>query len=803
MKEATVQCLQERPEVEDTLTEIVDLDESGSWAFDDLDCDSGEFGYLVSRSFVEEADGGYQLVDREATREALQADLSADSGQNDSEDASSESFDGIRRRVREANTGFYGSVAVGFLLLFLVRIINYQSVFRDGRVVAVGNDPYYYRITAEELLAASPNPFAFSEIADILGGQATGEPLTHVLGWWLMMLVGGSDASGLVVAWFPVVSALVVGLLTAWIALVVTNDERVTALSVLFFAVMPSHALYSGIGFFDHHPFDYLWLAIMAASLVLIARNLAAAESVRDHLASYQTWIGGVVFGIACAAAMLSWNGSPLLLIGVGFYALLLPASEVRTAESPLLASLPIMSGLALAGLLTHLIHSSAGWQEAAVVYAPVVVLIGALGVALAAEAASRFYPDPRVVLGGVVGVGVASFVGLQAIAPEIFARYRDRFTGSLLGREGAVETLPLISANFNIPFGPVHPYGWFVFFAVPALVYVSWRCVKDHDPRWLVLVSYAWAFLGLSMIQARFLAEFSPFAAVFTAVGVVGLLANRGLIDSLSCFEDRPRIRAQPVGGFQNINNGLYISFSLVVILTLAIIAIPSAVGPLAIEDGEYEAAAWVENDLDDRDSEEYVLSRWGRNRMYNYIASDGKNGKSYWYARATYEDFLNSEDPDEWYGQFENRVGYIVVENQGGSAENVETIELTTYGQLVLTFGSATEAMDGIAHFRLVHATEDRRQFVYRPVPGATINGTAEPGETVVVKTDVEVSGESFTYDRRTTATENGTYNVTVAYPGEYELPDGTSLEITEEDVEQGTRKEIRDIEQQSTES
>ncbi|WP_336327066.1 hypothetical protein [Halovenus sp. HT40] len=801
MREATVQCLQERPEIEDTLETIVELDEEGPWAFDDLDCDSGNFGYLVSREFVEEAGGGYRLVDREATRAALQMDLSADTEPTDSEEESSEIVDGIRQRVQEANTGFYGSVAVGFLLLFLVRIINYQSVFRDGRVVAVGNDPYYYRITSEELLAASPDLFAFSEIAEVLGGQATGEPLTHVLGWWLMSLAGGADASGFVVAWFPVVSSLVVGLLTAWIALVVTNDERITVLSVLFFAVMPSHALYSGIGFFDHHPFDYLWLAVMAASLVLVARNLAAAESVRDHLTSYQTLIGSVVFGIACAAAMLSWNGSPLLLIGVGFYAVLLPASEVRTEESPLLASLPVMSGLALAGVLTHQIHSSAGWQEAAVVYAPVVVLVGALGVALAAEAASRFYPDPRVVLGGVVGVGVASFVGLQAIAPEIFSRYSERFTGSLLGREGAVETLPLISANFNIPFGPVHPYGWFVFFAVPALAYVSWQCVEDHDPRWLVLVSYAWAFLGLSIIQARFLAEFSPFAAVFTAVGVVGLLTNRGLVKPLACFGDRPRIRARPVGGFQNINKGLYISFSLVVILTLAIIAIPSAVGPLAIEDGEYEAAAWIENDLEDRDSEEYVLSTWGRNRMYNYIASDGERGKSYGYARSTHEDFLNSEDPDEWYGQFENRVGYVVVENRGGSIDNYQTAELTTYGQLVLTYGSATQAIDGVAHFRLVHATEDRSQLVYRPVPGATINGTAEPGTSVVVKTDVEVSGGSFTYNRRTTATENGTYNVTVSYPGEYELPDGTSLEITEKDVEQGARKEMRESEQQST--
>lgn len=795
MEDAVVQCLRERPQLRETLENIVALDEDRAWAFDDLDCDSGDFGYLVSRSFIEEDGSGYRLVDRDATRRALRRDLSEESA--DTETESDEGQTGqrpgrVRERLAETNTGFWGSLGFALALVFLVRIINYQSVFREDHILSTGNDPYHYRHWVDQLVAESPGLFSFSEIAGVLGGRAeAGEPLTYTLGYWLSSLAGGSDAVGDVFAWFPVASALVVAVLTGWMALAVTNDERIAVISVLSFAVMPSHALYSGIGFFDHHPVDYLWLAIMAASLVWLARDLSRKASAKAHVTNPWSWVAAAVFGVACAASMLSWNGAPLLLIGVGLYAALRPISEIRTKDSPLLTSLPLVVGLGFATAITHAIHTSAGWQEPAVVYAPLIVALGAVAVSGLAEAADRFYPDPRAVLAGVIGVGVAGILGVRTVAPEIFTRYSQRFSDSLLGREGAVETVPLISANIGLPFGPVHPYGWFVFFAVPALAYVSWKCLDEHRPRWLVLVSYAWAFLGLSMIQARFIGEFSPFASIFTAVGLVGILASRDLLRPLDCFSTRERARAQPLGGFSNINAGLSVSLLLVVALLLGVIAIPSAVGPLAYEDSEYESVAWIEDDTETRDGEEYVLSRWGRNRMYNYIVSGG--GNTYGYAQANYEDFLNSEDPDEWYNRFENRVGYIIFPNQGGAESAPDDARLTTYGQLFYKYGSATEVMDGVGHYRLAYVTESGLRRVYRPVPGATIEGTTEPGATMTVSTDVTVSGESFTYTRRTTATDQGAFNVTVSYPGEYSVDGSGNVSVSDEDVEQGNRVQL----------
>jgi dolichyl-diphosphooligosaccharide--protein glycosyltransferase len=801
MEDAVVQCLRERPQLRETLENIVALDEDRAWAFDDLDCDSGDFGYLVSRPFIEEEGSGYRLVDRKATRRALQRDLSEESETTDSEPSNGQAgqlSEGVRERLGEANTGFWGSFGLALILVFLVRVINYQSVFREDHILSTGNDPYHYRHWVDQLLAESPGLFSFSEIAGVLGGRAaSGEPFTYTFGYWLSALAGGPEAVGDVFAWFPVASSLVVAVLTGWMALAVTNDERIAVISVLALAVMPSHALYSGIGFFDHHPVDYLWLAIMAASLVWLARDLDRSASARSHVSNPWVWVVAAVFGLACAASMLSWNGAPLLLVGVGLYAALRPISEIRTTDSPLFTSLPLVAGLGFATAITHTIHTSAGWQEPAVVYAPLIVALGAVATSGLAEAANRFYPDPRAVLAGVVGTGGAGILGVKTVAPEIFARYSQRFSDSLLGREEAVETMPLISTNIGLPFGPVHPYGWFVFFAVPALGYVSWKCLDEHRPRWLVLVSYAWAFLGLSMIQARFMGELSPFVSVFTAVGLLGILTSRDLVRPLDCFSARKRGHARPLAGFTNINTGLSVSLVLVFALFLGIIAIPSAVGPLAYDDSEYESAAWIEDDAETRDDEEYVLSRWGRNRMYNYVVSGGGNG--YRYARTHYEDFLNSEDPDQWYSRFENRVGYIIVPNQGGEGSATDNVRLSAYGQLFFKYGSATEVMDGLGHYRLAHVTESGLRQIYRPVPGATIVGTAESGATVTASTDHTVAGESFTYARRTTATEQGQFNVTVAYPGEYSVDGSGNVSVSDEDVEQGNQVRLAEAEQQ----
>ncbi|WP_436903789.1 hypothetical protein [Halovenus halobia] len=73
VEQATRSFLADCPEHEETLKELHDHEQdAGSWAFADTDLDSGTFGKLVSREFVENApDGNYRFADSAAVGAAL------------------------------------------------------------------------------------------------------------------------------------------------------------------------------------------------------------------------------------------------------------------------------------------------------------------------------------------------------------------------------------------------------------------------------------------------------------------------------------------------------------------------------------------------------------------------------------------------------------------------------------------------------------------------------------------------------------------------------------------------------------
>lgn len=783
--EATKMVLDERPHLRDTLELIVDLDQDGPWTFEDLDIDSGNFGYLVSKPLVKSVDEGYQLTDREATIAELTTNTESYSTESSIRDFVATSSN-LRDKLQFASPLFLIALTLSLWILVLTRSLIYQTVFRENHVMLPGNDPWHYRYWVDQLLAADFGVFAFSDIATHLGGRNEGEPLTYTIGWWLTVLFESNpETSGVTVALLPLLSTLIVGLLVAWMAHTVTNDERITVLAVLALAINPSHGLYSGIGFFDHHTIDYVWVSVMAAALVWLGLLQHKTNSDSDFLRHPHTWIATMVFGISTVSAMLSWNGAPLLLLGVAFYAVFHAASVVRIPHSPTLTSIPLMSGLLLATGIGHLMHTRAGWQEPLAIYAPLIVLVGVIGVTLLSEVVDRTYAHPGIVFGiaGLTGVGV--IVGLYQLAPDLYDRLYIRITNHLFGREWIAESRLLISTDMSLLFGPVDHHGWWVFFAIPALVVVALSLREQHDPMWLVLAGFFVSFFLLALRQVRFAGELSPFASIFAAVGIIWAFSRVNLVNELRCFTPRQPRRFTLRATDRTINQTVYLSFGLVLIFAIGFIITAGVAGTVAIDDEEYEAAVFIEGHADTHDDEDFVLSRWGRNRMYNYIVWGG--GDTYGYADRNYEPFLNSHEPDEWYqDDFQNRVGYLVIENLHIDSDVVE--RRTTYAQLFLFNGSATTETDGVGHYQLLHRTETNQQAIYQLVPGAVIDGTTDPNEELLVRTEVELDSGSFTYIRRTTANETGDYAVRVGYPGEYETSDGEMVTITDTDIAAG---------------
>lgn len=809
---ATEQLLDEKPGLADTVEQLIAIDEDGPWTFEDVECDSGTFGELVSRDFVQEMDDGYRLVDREGVERALAGEGLPDEATDDSGiEVGYQTYrmrEGVRARLAGARNrvsaieweldhrrSFLLSVTVALAFLVVMRTVLYREVFRGEHIVLPGNDPYHYRHWVDQLLHRDVGLLDFGTVGETVGGDT----FTFVLGWWATTIFEGSpDQSGFVIAWLPVVLTVGVGILTAWMALVVTEDERIAVTSVLALAVLPSHAQYSLLGFFDHHPIDVLWIAIMAAALVWLARD-AERQSLGAHLNSARTWLVAGIFGVTTALAMLTWAGAPLILLGVALYAVLRAVSDVRSTASPLLAALPLIAGLLLASVIAPAFYLEFAWSERAVAFAPAIVLAGTIGVTGIAELVDRQVGDPRVALGGTVAVGIASIVGLQRLAPSIWDRYVDRFWDSLIGREGIAETRGLLDVSYLLDLGFLQQFGFLLFFLLPALAYVSWRCVHEHEPMWLVPVSFAWAYFALVCIQVRFANEMAPFASIFAAAGIFWALQWANVSRPLAPFGDRSRLRLQIRQSLRRPNRTVYVAFVLVIVLTIGIFFTVVSMGVLTIDTDEYEAASYIAAETEG--NEEFVFSRWGRNRMYNYFAWGG--GDNYGYAQENFLPFLQDDNPDGWYETLTtpdrgvDEVSYIVID------ERQQADPLTTYNQLFVEYGSSftydtqlgpdTGQTAGTGHYRLVHKTTHDTQAVFELVPGATLVGEHEPDEQFAIETPVEVSHVEFTYTRIAQVDQNGTFELRLAYPGNYTLPDGETIEVSDEDVEAGDEIDV----------
>ena len=776
---ATRELLEDRPGIADAMESLLDADATGAWTFDDVDVDSGTFGELVSRGVVERTDDGdaYRLADREAVRAALDGEPYDGSGATtDDGGRTGDLGAAIRERVEGVADGLHRDLVVALAgaltLLFVFRTFTVTRVFREDRVLLPGNDPYHYLTWVDRLAAADVGRLDFAGIAEVLGGRASGEPLTYTLGWWATGLVGvDGDGTAAVVAWLPVVAALVVGIGVYLIATWTTNDERIGVASVVALALLPGHALYSGIGFFDHHAVDYVWLTLSIVGVTWLARDheTRAPDARVGHLTSPATWAVVGLLGVVFAAMVHTWNGSPILLVGLAVYATLRASSDLRAGWNPLVAAAPVVGALGVGFALAYALHTRAGWQEPLAVYALALVAVGVVCVAGAAAVLGRFDAHPGIHLGLSAASVVPLWLGFRRVRPDEAARLTERALDSLLGREGIAETRALFASDFGVFLGPIDHFGWFLFVALPVLGWAGWQCVVRHEPRWLVVVGYASALIGFALVQIRFAGEATGVVAVCAGVGLVYLLSVIDVAERPEPFGPRPdrvHVTLRPPG-----LTGRQVGYALGVVglvASLSLVMVPAVMDTVAATDDEAGAIEWIDADAAEREGPDFVLSEWGRNRMFNYAVRG--DGDGYGYAFSNYEPFVSDADPDAHADGFAGTVGYVAIHEIDGSTPGT-----SVYDQLFEAHGSATDAANGSGRFQLGFVADGGEVKVFRPVEGAAVTGEAEPGETVTVTTDVETAGETFTYERRTTADADGTFDVRVAYPGEYTAASG----------------------------
>jgi len=738
--------LEERPDLRDALESVAVVDsERDTWTFEDVSIDSGTFGELVSIGIVESAGDEYRLADPDATAAALAGeDAMADPSSTLDTSLSSFQFPALHRTTTLALTAALAFVA-------LVRIHPLRSAYRDGNVVLSGNDPYYYRYWVERVLAENQLVFRLDVLAAFPNGVTKGEPLLVATLWWVSKLLGdGAAIVGDVMAWYPVVTAVISAVFVYLLAVTVTGDRRVGLAAVLLFAIIPGHAMRTSLGFADHHAFDYLWLGATAYTLTVLA------GTDQDGLTTPRTWFASAGLGIAVAGQTLAWEAAPLLIAAVGLAVAALALAAVDRAESPLVPGAPILTGLTIGAGFAAAGHVVVGWHTPRVAFSPALVLGGSALALVVAEVVYRTTGDAPHLLAIDAVLALVGILAFREARPDDWEALL-RGTGRITAERNIAETVGLFDPD---SLGVLLLLGFTLVLALPAMVSGVQRA--RTVPKWTIPMAYVWYFFGLATLSVRFVGELAPILAVFAGVGFVRLAA---WIDAIGPLDIDPN-RALP--GLTIPDRQTLGTLALIFLLvgSLGIVQVPVKTSQITIEDSTYQSAAYVANNsahLNQSYPDNYVLSQSGRNRVYNYFVSG--ESESYSYARQTYGGFLRSPDADEWYGQFDGRVGYVVLSTDLNATA-------TTYAHLTNDYGSRTPDQAGLAHFRPLYATPDGEKLTYQVVPGANLTGRATANETVTVRTNVTIPGASFIYERQTTADTAGDYSVRVANPGTYTI-------------------------------
>jgi len=678
-----------------------------------------------------------------------------------------------RRRIRVRT-----ALVAALVLVVLVRLPTVLEVFRDDWVVLASNDPYLYRYLVDQSLASGPIP-------SLPDRAIRGEPLlvaTLAVAAW--PFGAGTWGSGFVVAWYPVVAAVLTAALVYGAATRLTGDARVGLAAAGLLAVTPAHAYRTALGVADHHAFDYVWLALTAFAVVELL-----ARSERDR----RTWLVTGALAVGVAAQALAWEAAPLLLVPLAPGLALAALVEIRRPGPERLA--PVAAGLVGGAALAHLVHLLLGWQFEAVVYALDLLALGSvalLALVVAVRKLDGSWPWLAAIEVVAAAVAVVAVRRIPVLSTELesgLAFFSSTQAAELAG----------VGANYG-PAGVLVILGFASVLAAPTLLFAAVWGWQRLESGWLVVGVYAVHFGVLASLQRRFGGELAPFAAILGGVGFVLLASWFDLVrppvprrdGRAGEGDDAPPVAADGGG-----DDELVVPDRTRVALLAGMAGVAVGSGSLyaalidrrlVITDPTYEAARWIAEYVDEHDipyPESYVLSKWGRNRVYNYFVNG--EAASYGYADRNYEDFLFSDDADGWYEQFDGRVGFVVTRDLPhlgliGSS----TVQSTLHDR----YGSATIGdIGGAGHFRAMFATADGARKVFRVVPGATIRGTVPDGaERVRLAADVSIPGAEFEYVRRAPVTD-GVFEVTVPHPGTYRIDEGeTTVEVSERTVRVG---------------
>jgi len=762
-RETVDALLTERPELESELQSVLEVDaQTDTWTFEDVPMESGSFGELVSSGVVEKENGEYRLADAEAVRAALDRDTEAKT--------TSGGF-GLPNVGLPAWNAEHVILLLGaFGLVATFRVLPVAAVIRD-EIVLSGNDPYYYLTVVSALVEQTAGPVDLTVFSELSSQVRKGEPLLVTMLWAVSGLFGETTGTvRSVLAWYPVGAALVAAAFLYGTCLELTEDRRLGFCAVALLAVTPAHAYRTGIGFSDHHAFDYALLALVTYALV---RILQRAE--RNDI----PWPSVALLGLGVGLQTLAWEAGPLLLVPLGIFVNAHLLVGLWHDRDPVYELLPILFATGLGAAITHAAHVLVGWHTPVVTYAPFVLSLG-IGALVGLSHLIRSLGGDERHFAAVEGLGVAVAVpAVGMFAPWLTRGFTEGMNRLFADRE-IVETASLISGEIGSLFTPLLLLGIGFLLALPYLAYVSVHAVRTDRPAWLAASCFGWYLLFLSFIQIRFTGEFSLFVALFGGIGVLSLAHWVDLTPSLTTFDQSAEAPVDQTLTLPSRRKFVSLATLGVGIGGFGSVMTVTKHSQLTTDESKYRTAQWLAAYARERgvdDSAAYVFSTWGSNRMYNYFVNG--NARSYRYAQRNFADFLTATDGDSWYNELRSRTGFVVV-GQIRSTDAERLPEGTLYRRLFERNGEDT------GRYRLQYVDSSRTIKAFTLVQGGLLTGRGEPNSTLTVSTEVDAVNSTVQFEQQVETANNGWFSVRVPQPGAY---DNGDLPMTETAIRNGT--------------
>jgi len=786
--ERTREVLNDDPELGESLQTLIEIDaRQKDWTFEDVPITSGVFGELVSRDIVERTDDGYRVADREAVRAAIAGEPFKTASEANTHPARDRTI--LTSLTDNISTSTATGLLVGVLTIVLWRCLQYRSVLRDGDIISPANDPYFFRYIQEQLIARDVlHPSALQDV-----NAAAVRPLSHALNWWVTELLGGTPAAAsLVAGWLPVIASAALGVVLFATTMILTRDVRAATLSAVLLGITPVHAVYTSLGFFDHQLHQYFWLGVLLLTLVWLGRDLKRRietstdpeQAVQRRLRDGRVWLVSGILAVTIGVMPHLWGGGPLILLPVALYIALRTVTDVQADLPPERTLAPVLVATIVGAVLAYLPHAVWGWRRAFAVFTPALLTLGGVSVVGLAVLWRRQHLPARWLLASE-GVAAIAVVGLfRVLQPNLFADAISR-AGDLIFRATAIESGSLYAFNKAIIFGPLYQVGLYFYIAVVVLAGLGWTATREYRPGWLAVVAFGGFFAALAGLQTRFAGQMTIPFSILGAVGILWLLGKVDLVRPVGLRTDnadQSREESSGIWEFKSpsVQKGAYIGGFLLLLIGLNLVTVPGLYGQNHY--GEtYDAAAAIDDHaavINQSYPENYVLSQWGENRMYNYFVNGEARG--YGYARANYDAFLNTT-PNQAYDRYSDRVGYISITAESMASQS-------SYTDVINRTGFDTP---NPGHYQAVYASDTVTAFAL--VPGATLQVSAGDETSVTAETQINASGDmnKRTYTQ-TASTTDGTATLRVPYPGEYTV-DGQTVTVPRQAVYAGEQIQV----------